>query len=227
MTNVDLEKLLNEPFYAFDFQFMIGDVEGFLDFSESNIQWQFRREIQDIRRRAEIEDYPREYIEHLEANAEHRFNVSLPLRVRYAAMVALITSVEWSVNFLVRGLKTPISKKRCSRNQTVYQLLELEDRVGLGAADTVFDFEALVQIRNCIAHSAGVDEHYKYRRDLLAAIDRLSGFRLENKHFFGKHIWIDNGALNPYMRKMDALIVSFHKAVHERDFLHGDMPSRK
>jgi hypothetical protein len=217
MTNVDLEKLLNEPIYAFDFRFMIGDVEGFLDFSESSIEWQFRRETQDIRRRAEFEDYPQEYIDHLETNAEHRFNVSLPLRIRYAAVVALITSVEWSVNFLVKSLKTPISKKRCSRNQTVYELLELDDRVGLGAADTVFDFEALVQIRNCIAHSAGVDEHYKYRDDLSVAIDRLSGFTLENKHFFGKHIWIDNRALNPYIHKVEALIVSLHKAVHEHN----------
>ena len=46
MSDIDLDRLLNEPTYAWDFQYMIGDVEDFLDFSESNIAWQHRRELQ-------------------------------------------------------------------------------------------------------------------------------------------------------------------------------------
>lgn len=43
MTDVDFdpEKFLNTQIYAFDFQFMIGDVKDFLEFSESNIDWQY------------------------------------------------------------------------------------------------------------------------------------------------------------------------------------------
>ena len=32
MPNIDFDFLMNEPIYAFDFQFMIGDVQDYLDF---------------------------------------------------------------------------------------------------------------------------------------------------------------------------------------------------
>ena len=73
MSDINLDRLLDEPIYAFDFQYMIGDVQGYLDFSENNIEWQYRTELQAISRRAETEDFPHGYREHLEDNAEHRF----------------------------------------------------------------------------------------------------------------------------------------------------------
>jgi hypothetical protein len=93
----DPKKFLDTPIYAFDFQFMIGDVKDFLEFSESNIDWQCRRELQAIAHRNDLDDFPQGYRENLESGAEHRFKVSLPLRVRYGALLALTTSVEWSV----------------------------------------------------------------------------------------------------------------------------------
>src|SRR5690348_8496849 len=108
MADIDLERLLNERHYATDFQYFIGDVEDFLDFSESNIEWQYRAELQRIAREAASADWPDGYREHLEGNAEHRFKVSLPLRVRYAAVIALVTAVEWSVDYLAKRLKVPL-----------------------------------------------------------------------------------------------------------------------
>ena len=66
MSNTDLERLLNEPIYAFDFQFMIGDIADFLVFSENNIEWQYQRELQSIKRQAESDEFPISYREHLE-----------------------------------------------------------------------------------------------------------------------------------------------------------------
>jgi hypothetical protein len=57
MVNFDLERFMNEPIYAWDFQFMIGDLEDFLDFSESNIEWQYRRELRSIHTRAEAGEF--------------------------------------------------------------------------------------------------------------------------------------------------------------------------
>jgi hypothetical protein len=48
MVEFNPEKFLDTPIYALDFQFMIGDVKAFLEFSESNIEWQYRRELQAI-----------------------------------------------------------------------------------------------------------------------------------------------------------------------------------
>lgn len=94
ISDFDPQKLLDTPIEAFDFQFMIGDVKDFLEFSESNIDWQYRRELQAIAHRKDFDDLPPGYHHHLEQNAEHRFKVSLPLRVRYGAVLAFTTSVE-------------------------------------------------------------------------------------------------------------------------------------
>lgn len=222
MSDVDLDRLLSEPIYAWDFQYMIGDVEDFLDFSESNIAWQHRRELQDINRRAEIEAFPEGYKEHLQTNAEHRFKVSLPLRVRYGAVIALTTSVEWSVSFLVKRLKVQLSEKPKGRNETVHALFELQQRTGIGGVDAVRDYEAIVQVRNCIAHSSGIEERYQFRDQLAVAVDRLAGFSLGQWHFFGRHVCIDKGALNRYVQQIEELMIALHKAAYEQDWLHRE-----
>ena len=222
MPDADLERLLNEPIYALDLQFMIGDVLDFLDFSESNIEWLYRRELLVISKRAEVEEFPCGYREHLETNAEHRFKVSLPLRVRYGAVIALTTSVEWSIRFILEGLKVSVGKKPKNCNETVHALFVLQQRTGVESAVLVKDYQALVWVRNCIAHSAGIEEHYKHRDKLPAAVNRLTGFTLDNWHFFGKHVCIEKGALNHYVQRMGELIVALHKAADELGLLRDD-----
>ncbi len=78
ISDFDLQKFLDTPIEAFDFQFMIGDVKDFLEFSESNSDWQYRRELQAISNGKDYDDFPSGYRHHLEQNAEHRFKVSLP-----------------------------------------------------------------------------------------------------------------------------------------------------
>jgi hypothetical protein len=74
--NFDAQKFLSTPIEAFDFQFMVVDVKDFLEFSESNIEWQYRRELQAIDHRNDLGDIPTGYRDHLEQNTEHRFKVS-------------------------------------------------------------------------------------------------------------------------------------------------------
>lgn len=225
MSDIDLDRLMNEPIYAFDFQFMIGDVQDYLDFSENNIEWQYRSELQSIRRRAEAGDFesiPHGYREHLETNAEHRFKVSLPLRIRYGALLALATAVEWSVAYLAQNLIAPLGTEPKGKNRTIYALEALNERTGLGRDDPIKDFEALVWVRNCVAHSAGLERDYKHRDTLPEAVQRLSGFSLANWHFFGSHVAIEKGALDKYIQEMKHLVVDLHKAAHEKKVIRSD-----
>lgn len=222
MPKFDPEKFLSEPIYAFDFKFMVGDVEDFLEFSESNVEWQFRREMLSIQRQAEAEEFEPGYKEHLETNAEHRFKVSLPLRVRYGALVALITSVEWSVVFIVGQLKTPLPEKPRNMNPTVHALLELERHLSMGADELVQDYEALVRVRNCIVHSAGLEHDYRFREQLPEILGRLRGIYLGNWHFFGKHICIDKDALNRYISAMADHVAALHEGCHKAGLWRDD-----
>lgn len=225
MSDIDLDHLMNQPIYAFDFQFMIGDVQDYLDFSENNIEWQYRSELQSIRRRAEAGDFegaPHGYREHLETNAEHRFKVSLPLRIRYGALLALATAVEWSVAYLAQHLVEPVGKEPNGKNKTIYTLEVLNERTGLRRDDPINDFEALVWVRNCIAHSAGLERDYKYRDRLPEAIQRLNGLSLANWHFFGSHVVIEKRALDKYIQEMKNLVVDLHKAAHDKKIIRSD-----
>lgn len=219
MPDFDPEKFLDTPIYASDFQFMVGDVKDFLQFSESNIEWRYRRELQAISQRKDVDDFPPGYREHLEQNAEHRFRVSLPLRVRYGAVLALTTSVEWSVRFLNMRAHTPVPEKRDGTNQTVRVLRELSARTQLSAQSTIDNYEALVNVRNCIVHSAGIRETYQFKDTLPAAVARLHGFTLANWHFFGDQICIERSALDPYIDQMGKLIVDLHRTMHEQGLM--------
>lgn len=185
MQDFDPERFLDTPIYAFEFQFMVRDVKHFLEFSESNIDWQYRRELQAISHRKDLADYPSGYREHLEQSANHRFRVSLPLRIAYGAVLALTTSVEWSVKFLNIRALVPVPEKRDGTNQTVRVLRELSERTQRSAESSIDDYEALINVRNCIVHSAGLLETYQFKDTLPASVARLRGFSLANWHFFG------------------------------------------
>ncbi|PTQ78433.1 hypothetical protein C8R26_1021 [Nitrosomonas oligotropha] len=225
MPNIDLDRLMNEPIYALDFQFMIGDVQDYLDFSENNIECQYRTELQSIKRHAEagdFEGFPHDYREYLEANAEHRFKVSFPLKIRYGALLALTTAVEWSVVYLVQGLKMPIDKVPKGKNKTIHALEFINKHLGLRYGALIKDFEALVWLRNCIAHCAGIERDYEYRDKLPEAISRLKGFSLAKWHFLGSHVAIERSALDKYIEEMKHLVVNLYKAAHEQSFLTLD-----
>lgn len=221
MPGFDPEEFLNTPIYAFDFQFMIGDVKDFLEFSENNIDLQYQCELQAIAHRKDWNQFPSDYREHLEENVNHRFRVSLPLRIRYGAVLAFITSVEWSVKFLNEGALFPVSEKtkQDKTNHTVKVLKELSARTQLPAQSTIEAYEALVNVRNCIVHSAGILRTYQFKDTLPDSVARLHGFSLENWHIFGNHVCIERGALNPYIDLMEELVIDLHRTMSEKGLM--------
>jgi hypothetical protein len=101
-------------------------------------------------------------------------------------------------------------------------LFELQQRTGVGSTDIVHDYEAIVWIRNCIAHSAGIQEYYEFQDELAEAVNRLAGFTLDGWHFLGKHVCIERGALKAYIRQIGDLIVMLYKATDEQGLLHDE-----
>ena len=220
--NFDFMRLVDEPIYAMDFQFMIGDVRDFLEFSENSIDRQYRNEIENIRLHAERDDIPDAYREHLEANAEYRFKVSLRLRVRYGAVVAFTTSVEWSVDILAKQLQSKLIVKPQCRNKTVHRLREMQKKICNFSLSGVDDYEAIVHVRNSIVHRSGLLEHNRKHEQTRSAVARLRGFEIDNWNFLGMHICIERGALNAYVEQTENLVVALHKAAHDRGLLRTD-----
>ena len=133
--------------------------------------------------------------------------------------MALTTAVEWSVVYLVQRLKMPIDKVPKGKNKTIHALEFINKHLGLRYGALIKDFEALVWLRNCIAHCAGIERDYKYRDNLPKAIKRLKGFSLANWHFLGSHVAIEKNALDKYIEETKHLVVDLHKAAHEQGFL--------
>jgi len=103
MPEFDLTEILNRKHFAFYFAALLGDVEDFLEFSERTIAWQGRSALRTIRMTPDPDKLPEGYLDHLLTNAEHRFTTSLAMRLRYAAVVALVTTVEWEARALGAG----------------------------------------------------------------------------------------------------------------------------
>ena len=215
---------MNEPIYAFDFGFMIGGIQGFLEFSEANVEWQHHRERRSIQQRADSGEWDlrdelhNSYLAHLLENAEHWFTVGLPLQIRYGALLSLTTVVEWSTKHLSGRLIQSIGSESPG-NPTVHRLRCLDAQTGQGKADSIDNYKALVEVRHCIVHAAGLEIDYNRKEELGEALDRLEGFYLDKRHFYGKHVYIERGALEPCIDEIRNTVVELHRAAHEQALL--------
>ena len=90
---------------------------------------------------------------------------------------------------------------------------QLQTVAGLKRDEEIQLFMDFVHIRNCIAHSAGLIKGDKNSKKIVASVERLDGFSLENLHYLGKHVYIQKGALNPYAEKMKQFVLEFHAQI--------------
>lgn len=91
---IDFNTILDQTFFGLDTLTMLGDVEDFIEFSESNIGWQKHRELRRAEQEcnnAEFDDPHQEaqYRDQTLQGVEFRFEVSLTQRVRYAALLII------------------------------------------------------------------------------------------------------------------------------------------
>ena len=224
MTEINLERLLNEPIYAFNFKSMIGSIREFLAFSEANIAKQHIEKRRSIHERVDsgelnfLDEHRDSYVEHLLENTEHWFTVGLPLQVRYAALLSLITAVEWSIGLLNKQLTQPI-KNQSGCNLTVHSLKILNKRTQLGKMNSIDNYKALVEARNCIVHNAGLERGYKYPDALEQSLERLEGIYLDNWYLYGTHVCIEREALNQYIDEIGETVVDLRAATDKQGLL--------
>lgn len=218
MEKFDAEKLLNTPIEAFDFSVMIGDVMDFLEFAEENLSKQYQAALEALARR-DLSGCPSEYKDSLEANLNHRFQTSLPLQLRYGALIGFVTTVEWAALRLNEAAITHAPPKAKKDNESVHLLRHFTREAGIDAEHMLKNYEALVHMRNCIAHSAGLHATYKHRESLCNEINRLTGIYFGSWHFLGDQICIDRNALSPYMLEMADFLPNLHAALRAKGML--------
>lgn len=213
MATFDPDQFLNMTMDALDFQFMIGDVRDFLEFSENSISLQYKQEVAAHEHLDFGDDHEYEY--HLAQGIEHRFLISLPLRVRYSALISFVTSVEWSMKYLKKATGPLVGPKPQGTNEAVHVLSALCNVVKLDARDVITTYEALVTLRNCIVHTGGLVDSYQYKADLPAAVASVPGVTLESWHFFGPQVCIARDALVQPIDRTERLALTLHRLLRE------------
>lgn len=221
---LDINSFLDQTLFGLDTLTMLGDVEDFIEFSESNIGWQKHREL----RRAEQEcndshfDDPRleaQYRGQMLEGVEYRFDISLTQRVRYAALIALITTVEWVVLALKRRSTFKFAAKPKKKNEAAYVLSVFSGKAALGLEQEISLLETLSQVRNCIVHSAGLLSSYQYQTELRQALIALPGVKVSNLNFLGDSIEIEAGFLEGVIKDVRVWLPNVEKAISERGLL--------
>ena len=205
LTQAELDRLLDQTYYSWNTSVMLSGIVDFLEFSESNLEWQRRREIRKAREQGEAAEFEPEdehlaetYRQHLIDGAEYRFDVSLSQRVRYAALVAFVTTLEWCAMALKRRLVIPAPKTPDGENKQVHVFSLLNDRSAAGYHTHISDLRRLIHVRNCIVHAGGFVDGDRNPAQVRDAVANLAGFGISDKNYLGTTVRIEEGAIERY-----------------------------
>lgn len=209
MTRSTFGELLNTPINALDFRFMIGDIRDFIEFSEQNIEWQYQREVQKIDTQ-DAAGYEIQERDSLLESLEHRFKISLALRVRYGALTSFLTSVEWALKSLSKPHNLFKGTKPKNINESIHHLVKLLELAKIDQTPIICDLKNLIVVRNCVVHSAGIVSDYQYKKDLIESLDSLNGIVRREESVIGDHIHIERGALEPYIDCTSRMVVDLY-----------------
>lgn len=216
-----LNTLLEQPMYGWDTLALLGDIEDFLNFSELNIQQQFERELKRTRAECagiEFDDPSMSelYRSHQIENVTYRFEVSLVQRVRYSGLTVLMTSIEWTLIALERHTKVPLPKVPKGVSESVHRLTSLAVLTNLTLEPQISLLSCLIQVRNCIIHSAGRIETYRHKEDLRKKLIAHIGIKLSRSNFLGEGIEIEQGYLQSVLEDTKNWLVGLEKAMHQQ-----------
>ncbi len=208
LTPNELQKLLEEPIYSWDVSTLLSGIVDFLEFSERNLNWQRRREIQRARQEAEELDFGPEDAHllpearrQLVESAELRFDIGLSQSVRYAGVAAYVTSIEWCMELFSARLSAPAPTKPGRKNKAVHILEHINTKLTHPRSAEAEMLENIVFVRNCIAHAAGLVCVYKHESGVRKAVADLSGFSISSAAGLGDRIHIAAGAVDAIARQ--------------------------
>ncbi|MDA8351517.1 MAG: hypothetical protein M0038_22465 [Pseudomonadota bacterium] len=208
ITPDELQRLLDEPIYSWDVSTLLSGIVDFLEFSEQNLTWQRRREIRRAEQEAEELDFGPddahllpEARRQLVESAELRFDIGLSQSVRYAGVIAYVTSIEWCMELFSARLSSPLPKKPRCKNKAVHILEHINTKLPHPRSAEAGTLEHFVFVRNCIAHAAGLVNAYKYAQGVRDAVAALNGFSISNAAGLGDRIHIAAGAIDTLARQ--------------------------
>ena len=224
LKHLDLMALLDQTFFGLDTLSMLGDIEDFIEFSESNIGWQRNREL----RRAEQEcdetefDDPQDegqYRDQMLEGVKFRFDVSLTQRVRYAALVSLITTIEWVLLALKERTSFKFPERPDGKSEAIHVLSVFNSKASLGVEKEIIFLETLIHIRNCIVHAAGLLGSYKHGVLLRQTLESFEGVKVSDLRFLGDGIEIESAFLETVIAKVRVWLPNVEKGVSQKGFL--------
>lgn len=221
----DLDALLNHTFFGLDTLAMLGDIDDFIEFSESNIGWQKHRALRHAEQECDNTEFddPRletQYLDQMLEGVDYRFEVSLKQRVRYAALIALITTIEWVLLALKKRATFDFPKKPEKTNEAVHALSEFNKRAVIGLEHKMLLLETLIQVRNCIVHAAGLLASYQHELELRQKLVELSGIKVSRLNFLGDSIEIETGFLESVIKDVRVWLPNVEKIALKKGFLH-------
>ena len=199
-TKLSIDEILNQTFFGLDTLTMLGDVEHFIEFSESNIAWQKQREYCCTERECDEEEFDdpsveAQYRDQMLEGVLYRFDVGLAQRIRYAGLTALITTIEWCLLSLRNRAAFIFPEKPNSRNEAVHILEVFNEKTALRLEPKVELLEVLIQVRNCVVHAAGLLDSYRFEQQLRPRLLVLQGIKASDINFLGESIEIQPGFL--------------------------------
>lgn len=208
LTPDQVRSLLDQPIYSWDVCSLLSGIVDYLEFSEQNLAWQRARDV----RRAQVEAESLElgpedaYLltharKQIVESAELHFDIGLSQSVRYAGIVAYVTSIEWCMKLFVSRLVQVLPTKPSGKNEAVHTLEHLNTKVAGSFTAQATTLKQVITIRNCIVHVAGVVEGYKYESDVRNAVAALNGFSLSNSSFVGDTVLVAAGAVDQMARE--------------------------
>ncbi|MWV14361.1 hypothetical protein F3I62_19860 [Pseudomonas sp. R-28-1W-6] len=201
---------------------MLGYIEDFIKFSEINIDRNKQKELRRAGREREREgmfDDPRDEAQYRSQeleNVEYRFEVSLKQRVRYAALAALITTIEWRLLALKKRASFEFPKHPNGTNETVHILGVFNEKTALGLESKIQLTEGLVKVRNCIVHAPGLLASYRFESQPRPVLASMEGIKASNINFLGESIAIERGFLEGVIEYIKQWLPELEKAISQQ-----------
>lgn len=217
------DTFLDQTVFGLDILTMLSDIEDFIEFSECNIEWKKRCELQREQLNFDKEpidpQFASQYRDQVIESVAYRFDVSLTRQVRYAALTSIITTIEWVLISLRNRTNFKIPKKPDGKNEAIFLLEEFSQKTSFDLSLQIKKIETLISVRNCIVHASGLLASYKYHSDLRKRLPTIDGIKISNIRFLGDSIEIDRFHLQSTIEDARRWLLSLERVLRVKGLL--------
>jgi hypothetical protein len=224
LKQINLSALLDHTFFGLDIFSMLNDVEDFIEFSECRIKKQQHREFLRAERECDCTTFSSaqeegQYRIQILDGVKFHFETCLTQRVRYATLVALITTIDWVLLSLKKRTSFRFPKTPTGKNESIHILSIFNTKANLHLENEISSLENLIHIRNCIVHAAGLLSSYKHEIKLRQTLKALPGVKVSDLNFLGDSIEIEDGFLEEVIKNTRSWLIPVEKRIIEQGLL--------